>query len=92
MGKHIQQMANTQIGGHGQARIPYPNGELIPRRVSRGITILARADGNLDDGVADLSGRLSLREHILRWARQGDIQQSRNIRWREPSAGALRQG
>lgn len=55
-------------------------------------TILARADGDLNDGVTDVRGRLSLREHVLGWARQGDVQQSRDVRWREPGAGALYRG
>lgn len=95
MGTYPAGLANAQTGGQGQTWIPCPNAEWIPGRVCRGsllLTVLARADGDFNDGVADLSGRLPLREHVLRRAGQGDVQQSRNVRRREPSAGALRQG
>lgn len=56
------------------------------------LTVLTRADGYFNDGITDLSGRLSLRKHIFRWARQRNIQESRNIGRREPGAGSLRWG
>lgn len=55
-------------------------------------TKLAGADGDLNDGVADLRGGLSLREHVLGGTGQGDVQQRRDVGWREPSAGTLRGG
>lgn len=65
---------------------------MIPERLCRGsllLTVLAGADGDLNDGVADVRGRLPLREYVLGRAGQGDVQQSRDVRWREPGAGAL---
>lgn len=38
-------------------------------RKRNSFTVLARADGNFNDGVTDLCGRFSLRENILGWAR-----------------------
>lgn len=56
-------LANTEVGNQGYVWIGPPEGELIPGRVCRGsllLTVLSGADGNLDDGVTDLCGRLSL--------------------------------
>lgn len=39
-----------------------------------------------------MCGGLSLREHVLRWAGQGDVQQGRDVRWGEPRAGGVRGG
>lgn len=58
----------------------------------QGLTVLAGADGDLDDGVADLRGRLPLREHVLGRAGQGDVQQGGDVGRGEPGAGGLCRG
>lgn len=53
------------------------------------LTVLTRAYSYFNDRITDLSGRFSLRKHIFRWSRQGNIQESWNIGRREPSTGSL---
>lgn len=72
---HTQQTLHTQEGTQGSgvhsSGAEPPPGEV---RIPGALTVLAGADGYLDDGVADVRGGLALREHILRRPGQGDVQ------------------